>query len=82
MDLYPVRYVDEDDPESTADVQYDRLWLQEIEQVFGFPEHYTDVGYMSCSERQKILGHAWSVPVIKSIFQHLKGYVREMKDNP
>lgn len=54
--------------------QADVLWLQEIEHVFGLPRHFTDVGNLSRSDRQKLLGHAWSVPVIVSIFSHLKDY--------
>jgi hypothetical protein len=50
------------------------LWLQEIEKVFGFPQHYTDVGNISRTDRQKLLGHAWSVPVIAHIFTPLKEY--------
>ena len=52
----------------------DVLWVQEIEELFGFPRHFTDVGNMSRSDRQKLLGHAWSVPVIASIFEPLKPY--------
>ncbi|KAK4005979.1 hypothetical protein OUZ56_011110 [Daphnia magna] len=62
---------DEDDNQQT-----DVLWLQEIEHVFGLPRHFTDVGNMSRTDRQKLLGHAWSVPVIVSIFSNLKSYTK------
>lgn len=52
--------------EEDANLQTDVLWLQEIEHVFGLPRHFTDVGNMSRTDRQKLLGHAWSVSVIAS----------------
>lgn len=52
----------------------DVLWLPEIEEVFGFPRHYTDVGNLSRSDRQKLLGHTWSVPIITFIFSRLRDY--------
>ena len=57
-----------------GDDQVDVLWLPEIEEVFGFPRHYTDVGNLSRSERQKLLGHTWSVPIITFIMSKLKNY--------
>lgn len=42
--------------------------------IFGFPKHYTDVRNMSRQQRQKVLGKAWSVPVIRHLFAPLKDY--------
>ncbi|XP_074537363.1 DNA (cytosine-5-)-methyltransferase 3 beta, duplicate a [Halichoeres trimaculatus] len=52
----------------------DYLWCTEIEQIFGFPKHYTDVNNMGRSQRQKVLGRSWSVPVIRHLFAPLKDY--------
>ncbi|XP_041655294.1 DNA (cytosine-5-)-methyltransferase 3 beta, duplicate a isoform X2 [Cheilinus undulatus] len=52
----------------------DYLWCTEMEQVFGFPKHYTDVNNMGRSQRQKVLGRSWSVPVIRHLFAPLKDY--------
>lgn len=42
--------------------------------IFGFPKHYTDVRNMNRNQRQKVLGKAWSVPVIRHLFAPLKDY--------
>lgn len=42
--------------------------------IFGFPKHYTDVNNMGRSQRQKVLGRSWSVPVIRHLFAPLKDY--------
>ncbi|CAD7673651.1 unnamed protein product [Nyctereutes procyonoides] len=42
----------------------DILWCTEMERVFGFPVHYTDVSNMSHLATQRLLGRSWSVPVI------------------
>ena len=47
-------------------------WMTELETIFGFPVHYTDVGHMSITKRQHLLGKAWSVHVVKHILQSLK----------
>ncbi|XP_050437300.1 DNA (cytosine-5)-methyltransferase 3B-like [Adelges cooleyi] len=47
------------------------LYITELEKIFGFSPHYTDVGDLSINDRQKLLGKAWSVPVVKSIFELL-----------
>ena len=60
--------------EEERDEQVDVLWLPEIEEVFGYPRHYTDVGNLSRSDRQKLLGHTWSVPIIAFIMSQLKNY--------
>ncbi|KAI3357858.1 hypothetical protein L3Q82_016251, partial [Scortum barcoo] len=52
----------------------DNLWITELEKIFGFPKHYTDVKNMNRQQRQKVLGKAWSVPVIRHLFAPLKDY--------
>ncbi|XP_049917313.1 DNA (cytosine-5)-methyltransferase 3A isoform X3 [Epinephelus moara] len=52
----------------------DILWCTEMERVFGFPVHYTDVSNMSRLARQRLLGRSWSVPVIRHLFAPLKDY--------
>ncbi|XP_055024179.2 DNA (cytosine-5-)-methyltransferase 3 beta, duplicate a isoform X1 [Misgurnus anguillicaudatus] len=52
----------------------DYLWCTEMERVFGFPKHYTDVNNMGRGQRQKVLGRSWSVPVIRHLFAPLKDY--------
>ncbi|XP_070695072.1 DNA (cytosine-5-)-methyltransferase 3 beta, duplicate a [Pempheris klunzingeri] len=52
----------------------DYLWCTEMEQIFGFPKHYTDVNNMGRAQRQKVLGRSWSVPVIRHLFAPLKDY--------
>ncbi|XP_037667867.1 DNA (cytosine-5)-methyltransferase 3B isoform X2 [Choloepus didactylus] len=52
----------------------DVLWCTELERIFGFPVHYTDVSNMSRGARQKLLGRSWSVPVIRHLFAPLKDY--------
>lgn len=45
-----------------------------LTRIFGFPKHYTDVRNMNRQQRQKVLGKAWSVPVIRHLFAPLKDY--------
>uniref|UniRef100_UPI00359028D2 DNA (cytosine-5)-methyltransferase 3A-like isoform X3 n=1 Tax=Myxine glutinosa TaxID=7769 RepID=UPI00359028D2 len=52
----------------------DVLWSTEMERIFGFPVHYTDVSNMSRLARQRLLGRSWSVPVIRHLFAPLKDY--------
>ncbi|XP_053100851.1 DNA (cytosine-5)-methyltransferase 3B [Hemicordylus capensis] len=52
----------------------DNLWCTELERIFGFPLHYTDLSNMGRGARQKLLGRSWSVPVIRHIFAPLKDY--------
>uniref|UniRef100_A0A8C5HJP5 DNA (cytosine-5-)-methyltransferase n=1 Tax=Gouania willdenowi TaxID=441366 RepID=A0A8C5HJP5_GOUWI len=52
----------------------DILWCTEMERIFGFPVHYTDVSNMSRLGRQRLLGRSWSVPVIRHLFAPLKDY--------
>ncbi|KAI3357484.1 hypothetical protein L3Q82_015893 [Scortum barcoo] len=54
----------------------DYLWCTELEQIFGFPKHYTDVNNMGRMQRQKVLGRSWSVPVIRHLFAPLKDYFK------
>ncbi|XP_028996256.1 DNA (cytosine-5)-methyltransferase 3A-like isoform X3 [Betta splendens] len=56
------------------DNKEDILWCTEMERVFGFPVHYTDVSNMSRLARQRLLGRSWSVPVIRHLFSPLKEY--------
>lgn len=44
--------------------------------LFGFPEHYTDVCNLGRSGRQRLLGKAWSVPVIRHLLSPLKDYFK------
>ncbi|XP_047470487.1 DNA (cytosine-5)-methyltransferase 3B-like [Penaeus chinensis] len=59
----------------------DTPWLTEIEKIFGFPSHYTDVGNTSLKERQALLGRSWSVPVIEHILQPLTKYYLVKEEN-
>lgn len=52
----------------------DNIWITEMEQIFGFPKHYTDVKSMGRLQRQRVLGKSWSVPVIKHLLAPLKDY--------
>ncbi|CAK7321817.1 DNA (cytosine-5)-methyltransferase 3A [Vulpes lagopus] len=52
----------------------DILWCTEMERVFGFPVHYTDVSNMGHLATQRLLGQSWSVPVIRHLFTPLKEY--------
>jgi hypothetical protein len=54
----------------------DTLWMTELEAIFGLPTHYTDTGNLQLSKRRQLLGRAWSVPVVKHIFQPLQFYFK------
>ncbi|KAL7647096.1 UNVERIFIED_CONTAM: hypothetical protein RMT77_002354 [Armadillidium vulgare] len=54
--------------------QPDVPWITELERVFGFPAHYTDVGNLSLRERQSLLGKAWSVKTVTHFFSRLSQY--------
>ncbi|XP_058246542.1 DNA (cytosine-5-)-methyltransferase 3 beta, duplicate a isoform X2 [Hemibagrus wyckioides] len=58
----------------TMNGKEDYLWCTEMESIFGFPKHYTDVNNMGRGQRQKVLGRSWSVPVIRHLFAPLKDY--------
>jgi hypothetical protein len=76
--LYPVSVggggMLSDPTAASDDDDVDVLWCTEMERLFGFPEHYTDVGNLGRCGRQKLLGKAWSVPVIRHLFSPLKDY--------
>jgi hypothetical protein len=57
-----------------------KLYITELELIFGFTSHYTDVCDFNISKRQKLLGKAWSVPVVKNIFLLLRD-IFAMKDD-
>lgn len=61
--------------------QADVLWATELEQVFGFPRHYTDVGNLSLGKRRQLLGKAWSVPVVCHILRPLRSFFK-LTDQP
>ncbi|KAG1670258.1 DNA (cytosine-5)-methyltransferase 3A [Nymphon striatum] len=63
------------------DGEEDVLWVTEIEKVFGFPKHYTDVGNLALGRRQQLLGKAWSVPVIKHLLTPLKNFFKSSPIN-
>ena len=56
--------------------------------LFGFPEHYTDIGNIAPTKRLKILAKSWSVAVIKEILRPLKAFfvtedlLGDLKPNP
>ncbi|KAM9751308.1 DNA (cytosine-5)-methyltransferase 3C-like [Menidia menidia] len=52
----------------------DKLWITEIEKIFGFPKHYTDVRNMNRQQRQNALAKSWSVPVVRHLLAPLKDY--------
>ncbi|XP_063064738.1 DNA (cytosine-5-)-methyltransferase 3 beta, duplicate a [Engraulis encrasicolus] len=58
----------------TMNGEDDHLWATELEKVFGFPKHYTDVANMGRARRQQLLGKAWSVPVVRHLLSPLKDY--------
>ncbi|XP_043512966.1 uncharacterized protein LOC122530237 isoform X1 [Frieseomelitta varia] len=49
----------------------DSLWITELEEIFGFPRHYTDVKNLSATKRQKLIGKSWSVQTLTAIFRSL-----------
>uniref|UniRef100_A0A672QUY7 DNA (cytosine-5-)-methyltransferase n=1 Tax=Sinocyclocheilus grahami TaxID=75366 RepID=A0A672QUY7_SINGR len=52
----------------------DSIWITEMEKIFGFPKHYTDVKNLGRMQRQRVLGKSWSVPVIRHLLAPLKDY--------
>lgn len=69
--LLPVQYVASD-----GQHKEDILWITEMERLFGLPSHYTDVSNMGRSQRQRLLGKSWSVPVIRHLLSPLKDYYK------
>lgn len=49
----------------------DSIWITELEMIFGFPKHYTDVKNLSATKRQKLIGQSWSVQTITAILRPL-----------
>lgn len=49
----------------------DSLWITELEEIFGFPRHYTDVKNLSATKRQGLIGKSWSVQTLTAIFRFL-----------
>ncbi|KAK3907352.1 DNA (cytosine-5)-methyltransferase 3B [Frankliniella fusca] len=47
------------------------LLITEVEALFGLPTHYTDACNLSITDRRKLLGRAWCVPVITQILKPL-----------
>ncbi|KAK4871726.1 hypothetical protein RN001_015850 [Aquatica leii] len=52
----------------------DTIWITELEKVFGLPQHYTDAGNLSATQRQELLGKSWSIPVITHLFNFLHSF--------
>ncbi|XP_033334169.2 DNA methyltransferase 3 isoform X1 [Megalopta genalis] len=52
----------------------DSLWITELEEIFGFPRHYTDVKNLSATKRQRLIGKSWSVQTLTAIFKSLCPY--------
>lgn len=66
----------------TMNGEGDVLWVTELEVLFGFPRHYTDVGNISLTKRQQLLGKAWSVPVVCHILRPLRSFFRHSQTTP
>lgn len=58
----------------------DKLWITELEEIFGFPRHYTDVKNLSATNRQKLLGKSWSVQTLTAILRPLCFYFKCNED--
>lgn len=54
----------------------DTLWITELEEIFGFPRHYTDVKNLSATKRQKLIGKSWSVQTLTAILQPLCSFFK------
>ncbi|XP_052103473.1 uncharacterized protein LOC127736951 [Mytilus californianus] len=52
----------------------DIIWISELERVFGFPDHYSDVGNITVTKRRQMIGRAWSIPVLKKILNTLTDF--------
>ena len=44
--------------------------------LFEYSEHYTDVCNLGRCGRQKLLGKAWSVPIVRHLLSPLKDYFK------
>ena len=51
-----------------------KLYINEIEQIFGLPVSYTDAYGLNKTARLKLLGKSWSVPCVVEIFRSLRSY--------
>ena len=64
-DKYPV--IDEEGEESF-------LSVNELERLFGLGEGYTDNGFLSTTQRRKLIGKSWCMPVIAHLLKPLQNY--------
>ncbi|XP_063219134.1 DNA (cytosine-5)-methyltransferase 3A-like isoform X3 [Bacillus rossius redtenbacheri] len=64
-----------------VDGKEDTLWITEVEEVFGFPRHFTDVGTLSRKQRLDLLGRAWSVQVVEYILRPLTLFFATSNNN-
>lgn len=53
-----------------------KLYITELESVFGLPKSYTDVQDLNIKSRRQLLGNAWSVQVVEQILCCLKAYFK------
>ncbi|KAK7501942.1 hypothetical protein BaRGS_00006694, partial [Batillaria attramentaria] len=58
----------------------DFMWISELERLFGFPPHYTDVGNLAPGKRRALLGKSWSVQVVTEILRPLTQYFTTVPD--
>ncbi|XP_076760900.1 DNA methyltransferase 3 [Xylocopa sonorina] len=54
----------------------DTLWITELEEIFGFPRHYTDVKNLSATKRQRLIGKSWSVQTLTAILTSLAPFFK------
>ncbi|XP_066589285.1 DNA (cytosine-5)-methyltransferase 3A-like [Prorops nasuta] len=52
--------------------QTDTIWITELEEIFGFPRHYTDVKNMCATKRQHLIGRSWSVQTLMVVLSPLR----------
>lgn len=52
------------------------LFITELESLFGFPPHFTDGPNLSLTDRRKVLGKSFCVPVIQHILMPLQSMFR------
>lgn len=74
--IYPVSVLHHGTDGMVESEEGDTLWCTEMERIFGFPSHYTDVGNMGRVARQRLLGRAWSTPVIRHLLAPLRDYFK------
>lgn len=58
----------------------DTLWITELEEIFGFPKHYTDVKNLCATKRQKLIAMSWSVQTIMEIMRPLCNFFYTRND--